>query len=147
MQMKIIQIQIHFGAIIKAQGSRIPSEGQIIFKPSQTLTFMGCLNNEELILHQVQPTQGIRGTQDQLENCEGLGPGKNILNFNLPAFGVGHKEFILQEGLWFLFHSAKIYRKQISQLHKLVLYDLLSQFSRDWCMTWTDNKSLVKLGH
>lgn len=84
---------------------------------------MGCLNNEELVLCQVQATQGIRGTQDQLENCEGLGPGKNILNFNLPAFDVRHKEFTLQEDLWFLFHSAKIYRKQIREL---ALYDLLS---------------------
>jgi len=91
--------------------------------------------------------QGIRGTQDQLENCEGLGPGKNTLNFNLPAFGVGHKEFTLQEGLWFLFHSAKIYRKQIRQLHELALYDLLGQISVDWCMTRTDNKSLLRLGH
>ena len=117
MQMKIIQTQIHFGPIIKAQGSSIPSKGQIVFKPSQTLILMGRLNNEELILHQVQPMQGKTGTQDQLENCEGLSPCKSILNFNLSAFGIGHEQFSLQKGLWFLFHSAKIDCKQIRQLH------------------------------
>ena len=69
---------------------------------------MSYLNKEELILRQVQPTQGIRGTQDQLENCEGLNPSKNVLNFNLPVFGVGQEQFTLQKGLWFLFHCAKI---------------------------------------
>ena len=63
----------------------------------------GRLNNEELILRQVQPTQGKSGTQDQIENCEGLGPLKNILNFNLSAFGIGYVQFSLQKGLWFLF--------------------------------------------
>ena len=57
----------------------------------------GRLNNEQLILRQVQPTQGKSGTQDQLENCEGLGPSKNILNFNLSAFGVGHEQFSFQK--------------------------------------------------
>ena len=56
--MKLIQIQIHFGLIIKARGSSIPSKDQIVFKRSQTRMLMGCLNNEELILRQVQPMQG-----------------------------------------------------------------------------------------
>ena len=97
MQMKIIQIQIHFGPIIKVTGSSIPSKGQIVFKPSQTWMLTGRLNNEELILRQIQPTQGKSGTQDQLENCEGLSPSKNILNFNLSAFGVGHEQFSFQK--------------------------------------------------
>ena len=113
MQMKIIQIQIHFGPIIKARGSSIPSKGQIVFKPSQTRMLTGRLNNEELILRQVQPTQGKSGTQDQLENCEGLSPRKDILNFNLSAFGIGYEQFSLQKGLLFLFHCAKIDRQQI----------------------------------
>ena len=144
--MTIIKIQIYSGPIIRAQGRGIPSEGQIIFKPSQTWILKNSLNNEELILCQVQPGQGMRGTQDQLENCGGLGPGKIIINFNLPAFGVGHKEFTLQEGLWFLFHSMEICCKQICQLHKLALCDL-SQLSQDWCMTPTNNESLLRFGH
>ena len=64
---------------------------------------MGHLNNEELILRQVQPTQGKSGTQDKLENCEGLSPHNDILNFNLSAFGIGYEQFSLQKGLWFLF--------------------------------------------
>ena len=63
----------------------------------------GRLNNQELILRQVQPTQGKSGTQDQMENCEGLGPCKNILNVNLSVFGIGYEQFSLQKGLWFLF--------------------------------------------
>ena len=106
----------------------------------------GRLNNEELILRQVQPTQGKSGTQDQLENGEGLGPCKNILNFNLSAFGIGHKQFSLQKCLWFLFHSAKIDRQQICQLHELALYDLLSQFSWDWSMPRTNNESFLGFG-
>ena len=98
----------------------------------------GRLNNEELILRQVQPTQGRSGPQDQLENCESLCPGKNILNFNLSAFGIGHEQFSLQKGLWFLFHSAKIDRQQVCQSDKLALYDLLSQFSWDWSMPRTN---------
>lgn len=50
----------------------------------------------------------MRGTQDKLENREGLSPSKNILDFNLPAFYVGHQEFTLQEGLWFLIPSSEI---------------------------------------
>ena len=145
MEMKIIQIQIHFGPVIKARGSCIPSKGQIVFKPSQTQMLTSRLNNEELILRQIQPTHGKSGTQDQLENCEG--PSKNILNFNLSAFGVGHEQSSLQKGLWFRFHSTKIDRKQISQLHKLALYDLLSQFSWDWSMTRTNNESFLRLRH
>ena len=56
----------------------------------------GRLNIEELILRQVQPTQGKSGTQDQLENCEGLSPHKDILEFNLSAFGIGYEQFSLQ---------------------------------------------------
>ena len=96
---------------------------------------MGCLNNEEL----TGPTNaGKSGTQDQLENCEGLSPHKDILEFNLSAFGIGYEQFSLQKGLWFLFHSAKIDRQQICQCDKLVLYDLLSQFSWDWSMPRTN---------
>ena len=107
----------------------------------------GYLNNEELILRQVRPTQGKSGTQDQLENCEGLSPRKNILNFNLSAFGIGHQQFSLQKGLWFMFHSAEIDCEQIRQLHELALYDLLSQFSGDGSMTRTNNESFFGLGH
>ena len=146
MQIKLMLIQIHFGPIIKACGSSIPSKGQIVFKPSQTRMLKGCLNNEELILRQVQPTQGESGTQDQLENCEGLSLCKNIINFNLSLFGIGHKHFSLQKGLWFLFHHVKIDHKQIRQLHELVLYDLLSQFSWVWSMTRTNNESFLGLG-
>ena len=98
----------------------------------------GRLNNEELILHQVQPVQAKSGTQDQLENCEGLSRRKNILNFYLSAFGIGYEKFSLQKGLWFLFHSVKIDRRQICQFDELALYDLLSQFSWDWSMPRTN---------
>ena len=107
---------------------------------------MGHLNNEELILRQVQPTQGKSGTQDKLENCEGLSPRKDILNFNLSAFGIGHKQFSLQKGLLLLFHSAKIDCQQICQFDELALYDLLSQFSWDWSMHRTNNESFLGLG-
>ena len=63
----------------------------------------GLLNNEELTLRQVQSTREKSGTQDQLENCEGLSPHKDILEFNLSAFGIGYVQFSLQKGLWFLF--------------------------------------------
>jgi len=46
---------IHFRPISKACGSGIPSEGHIVFKSAQTWILMGCLNNEELVLCQVQP--------------------------------------------------------------------------------------------
>ena len=106
----------------------------------------GRLNNEELILRQVQPTQGKSGTLDQLENCEGLSPRKDILNFSLSAFGIGYEQFSLQKGLWFLFHSAKIDCQQICQFDELALYDLLSQFSWDWSMPRTNNESFLGLG-
>ena len=106
----------------------------------------GLLNNEELILRQVQPTQGKSGTQDQLENCEGLSPRKNILNFNLSALGIGYKQFSLQKGLWFLFHSAKIDHRQICQFDKLALYDLLSQFSWVLSMPRTNNERFLGRG-
>ena len=108
---------------------------------------MGHLNNEELILRQVQPTQGKSGTLDKMENCEGLGPCKNILNFDLSAFGIGYKQFSVQKGLWFLFHSAKIDCQQICQFDELALYDLLSQFSWDWSMPRTNNESLSSAGY
>ena len=55
--MKIVQIHVHFRPIIEARGSSIPSEGQIVFKPSQTWILTGCLNNEELILYFVRSNQ------------------------------------------------------------------------------------------
>ena len=138
-------IQIHFGPIVKAGGSNVSSKGQIIFKPRQIWMLTGHLNNEELILCQIQPTQAKSGTQDQLEDREGLGPFKFLLNFNLSALGVGDGQFSLHNGLLFLFHSSKIDRKHICQLQELTLYDLLSQFSWDWCMTRTNNESFLFL--
>lgn len=106
----------------------------------------GRLNNEQLILCQVQPTQGESGTQDQLENCEGLSPRKDILNFDLSALGIGYEQFSLQKGLWFLFHGAEINCQQICQFDELALYDLLSQFSWDWSMPRTNNEGFLGLG-
>ena len=85
---------------------------------------MGSLNNEELILRPVQPMQGIRGTQDELKNCEDLGPGKNVLNFNLPAFTI-------------LSRSAN---------STSCLYDLLSQLSRDGALPGPKIKAFSDLG-
>ena len=73
--------------------------------------------------------QGKSGTEDQLENCEGIGPCKNILNLNLSAFGIGHKQFSLQKDLWFLFHSVKIDHKQIRQLHELACMIFLANLA------------------
>ena len=106
----------------------------------------GCVNNEELILHQVQPVQGKSDTQDSWKIVKGLSPCKNILNFYLSAFGIGYEQFSLQKGLWFLFHSAKIDRQQVCQSDKLALYDLLSQFSWDWSMPRTNSESFLRFG-
>ena len=81
-----------------------------------------------------------------MENGEGLGPCKNILNFNLSVLGIEYKQFSLQKGLWFLFHSVKIDRQQICQFNELALYDLLSQLSWDWSMPRTNNESFLGLG-
>jgi len=82
--------------------------------------------------------------KNQLKNGKHLNPSKNVLYFQLSAFG-SDQDFAIQISLRLLVLCPDVYRQQVRQLHELAIDNLFNQLTRDWGMTRANSKGLLRL--